>query len=133
MFWPEELELLVTGKKVYDWVELEETCQYDGGFTAKDKYMKSFWKLIHSLPSDQKRKFLAFCTGSDRVPVRGLSEVKLTIVRNGAEDWKLPTSHTCFSILLLPEYSTPEILEKKTRNSYSELHWFRIALINLKL
>jgi len=113
MFWPQELELLVTGKKVYDWEELEETCQYDGGFTAQDKYMKSFWKLIHSLPSDQKRKFLAFCTGSDRVPVRGLSEVKLTIVRNGAEDWKLPTSHTCFSMLLLPEYSTREILEKK--------------------
>jgi len=113
MFWPEELELLVTGKKVYDWEELEETCQYDGGYTPQHKYIKSFWKLIHSLSDEQKRKFLAFCTGSDRVPVRGLSEVKLTIARNGAEDWKFPTSHTCFSILLLPEYSTYEILEKK--------------------
>jgi len=113
IFWPEELELLVKGKKVYDWKALEESCKYDGGFTRHHRYIKSFWKLIHSLEDQDKRKFLAFCTGSDRVPVRGLSNVKMTIARNGSDDEKFPTSHTCFSVLLLPEYSTREILEKK--------------------
>jgi ubiquitin-protein ligase E3 A len=52
-------------------------------------------------------------TGSNRVPVGGLSKLKLVIARNGPDCERLPTSHTCFNILLLPEYSSHEKLEER--------------------
>lgn len=51
--------------------------------------------------------------GSDRVPVGGMSRLKLVIARNGADSDRLPTSHTCYNVLLLPEYASKEKLEER--------------------
>lgn len=48
------------------------------------------------------------CTGSDRAPIGGLGNMKCIIQRDGPDSNKLPTSHTCFNTLLLPEYATRE-------------------------
>lgn len=56
--------------------------------------------------------FFIISKGSDRVPVGGLSKLKLVIARHGDAD-RLPTSHTCFNILLLPEYTSREKLEER--------------------
>jgi hypothetical protein len=34
-----------------------------------------FWEVVHSLSHDQKRRLLAFVTGSDRVPIKGLAHL----------------------------------------------------------
>lgn len=59
---------------------------------------------------------LTFSTGSDRAPVNGLKSMKFYIIKDTEKDVtdrKLPTSHTCFNQLLIPEYSSKEILRKK--------------------
>lgn len=44
--------------------------------------------------------------GSDLAPVGGLERLALKIQRNGGEPTdRLPTSQTCFNLLMLPEYS----------------------------
>jgi ubiquitin-protein ligase E3 A len=55
------------------------------------------------LTLDEKKKLLEFCTGSDRVPIKGLSSMRLTISKQGPDSAQLPTSHTCFNHLLLPQ------------------------------
>ena len=62
---------------------------------------------------DQKRKLLEFITASDRVPVGGMSNLQFTLQKNGVGDLHLPTSYTCFGILLLPEFSTKDVLRSK--------------------
>jgi hypothetical protein len=52
------------------------------------------------------RRFLSFTTGCDRAPVGGLGRLTLTVQRSGPDTDRLPTSHTCFNVLLLPDYST---------------------------
>ena len=37
----------------------------------------------------------------------------MVIARNGPDCDRLPTSHTCFNVLLLPEYSSKEKLEER--------------------
>ena len=37
------------------------------------------------MDEEQKRKLLQFTTGSDRVPVGGLSKLKLIIAKNGPD------------------------------------------------
>jgi hypothetical protein len=53
-----------------------------------------------------------FTTGCDRAPVGGLGQLPLIIQRSGPDSDRLPTSHTCFHILLLPEYDS----EAKMKN-----------------
>ncbi|XP_050080108.1 ubiquitin-protein ligase E3A [Anopheles maculipalpis] len=113
LFRPEELELIVCGSKNFDFNELELSTEYQGGFERDSATIKHFWSIVHGLSMEMKRKLLQFTTGSDRVPVGGLSRLKLVIARNGPDSDRLPTSHTCFNVLLLPEYSSKEKLEER--------------------
>lgn len=75
--------------------------------------MKWFWEILLDEWDDaQRRKLLAFSTGSDRAPVNGLKSLKFYIVMEGEEDGRLPTSHTCFNQLLIPKYTTKDVLRK---------------------
>lgn len=119
LFRPEEVEMLVCGSKNFDFNELEKSTEYDGGYTSDCKTIKDFWSIVHSLPLDDKRKLLQFTTGSDRVPVGGLSHLKLVIARNGPDCDRLPTAHTCFNVLLLPEYETKDKLQDRLMKAIS--------------
>nr|CAI5844798.1 unnamed protein product [Callosobruchus analis] len=113
LFRPEEIELLICGSKNFDFDELEHSTEYDGGYTKQSQIIKDFWSIVHALPIEDKRKLLQFATGSDRVPVGGLSRLKLVIAKNGPDSDRLPTAHTCFNVLLLPEYADKEKLRDR--------------------
>lgn len=113
LFKPEEIELLVCGSKEFDFSALEQATEYDAGFTADHRTIKHFWEVVHEFSDDQKRKLLQFTTGTDKVPVGGLSKLKLIIARNGPDSERLPTAHTCFNVLLLPDYTTKEKLQER--------------------
>mmetsp|Transcript_8195 Transcript_8195/g.11619 ORF Transcript_8195/g.11619 Transcript_8195/m.11619 type:complete len:828 (-) Transcript_8195:219-2702(-) len=112
LFRPEELHQLICGSEELDFDALEKKTQYDGGFTKDTPVIKNLWKVLKRLPLDKKKKFLMFCTGSDRAPINGLGDLAFTISKNGPDSDRLPTSHTCFNHLLLPNYATEEKLEK---------------------
>ncbi|PNF21690.1 Ubiquitin-protein ligase E3A [Cryptotermes secundus] len=113
LFRPEEVEQLVCGSKNFDFNELEEATEYDGGYTLDSPTIRNFWEIVHKMSLESKRKLLQFATGSDRVPVGGLSKLKLIIARNGPDSDRLPTAHTCFNVLLLPEYESKEKLNDR--------------------
>lgn len=97
----------------FDFDELEGATEYDGGYTNDTPIIKYFWAIVHAFSLEDKRKLLQFATGSDRVPLGGLSKLRLVIARNGPDSERLPTAHTCFNVLLLPEYSTKEKLNDR--------------------
>ncbi|XP_031158223.1 ubiquitin-protein ligase E3A-like [Sander lucioperca] len=113
LFRPEEIELLICGSRNLDFLALEETTEYDGGYNRDSRIIKEFWETLHSFGEEQKRFFLQFTTGTDRAPVGGLGKLKMIIAKNGPDTDRLPTSHTCFNVLLLPEYSSKEKLRER--------------------
>ncbi|XP_069492687.1 ubiquitin-protein ligase E3A isoform X2 [Ambystoma mexicanum] len=113
LFRPEEIELLICGSRNLDFQALEETTEYDGGYTRDSNIIREFWDIVHSFAHEQKRLFLQFTTGTDRAPVGGLGKLKMIIAKNGPDTDRLPTSHTCFNVLLLPEYSSKEKLKER--------------------
>lgn len=117
LFRPEELELLISGSPNYDFVGLQTSCLYDGGFTKDSPVVVWFWEIVHSLPENMKRRLLHFCTGSDRVPIRGLASLGFKIQRASSDSEHWPSAHTCFNTLLLPEYATKDKLEKLLFNA----------------
>ena len=71
---------------------------------------------------------LQFSTGSDRAPVNGLKSLLFGIVREGGcDDRRLPSSHTCFNRLDMPEYSSKEVLKRNLEIAIANATGFGFA------
>eukprot|EP00892_Ulva_mutabilis_P004770 jgi/Ulvmu1/2665/UM014_0121.1 len=112
LFNANELELLVCGLPHLDFAELERATVYEG-YTAQDPTIKNCWKIVHSFSLEEKKRFLSFVTGCNRAPMGGLGKLRMVIQRSGRDTDSLPTAHTCFNVLLLPEYTSEEKLRQK--------------------
>lgn len=60
-----------------------QVTEYDGGYSKDHPVIKWFWEVVHSFSEADKRKFLAFCSGSDRAPVGGLGKLNFSISKHG--------------------------------------------------
>jgi len=116
LFRPEELELVICGSMELDFRCLQKSTNYQDGFSATTEAVKWLWEIIHDdLSYDEKKQFLQFCTGCDRAPVGGLGRLPFCVSRAGPDSDMLPSAHTCFNHVLLPEYSSKEKLERMLR------------------
>lgn len=77
-----------------------------------------------SLDEDLKKKFLLFTTGSDRVPVGGMSEMTFKVTKTNQDTANLPEAHTCFNQLVLPQYESKEVLREKLTIAISNAEGF---------
>lgn len=103
LFLPEELELLVVGTPFLDFDALEENTKYEGGYDKESEVVKNFWKFVKEADEDSQVKLLKFVTASSKAPIGGLGKMDFVIQRSADSD-QLPTSHTCFNTILLPDY-----------------------------
>ncbi|GIL57699.1 hypothetical protein Vafri_12863 [Volvox africanus] len=111
LFNAQELERLVCGNPRLDFVALRDAARYEGGYTRDSPAVSWLWDIVlHELRAEDQRAFLKFFTGSDRSPLGGLGSLRPVIQRDGPDSHKLPTAHTCFNTLLLPEYCNREKL-----------------------
>lgn len=101
---PEELELLVVGTPDLDFAALEKNTEYEGGFDESTDVVKCFWRFTKTADTETQIKLLKFCTGTSRAPIGGLGAMPFKIQKAGPDSMQLPTSHTCFNTLLLPDY-----------------------------
>ncbi|KAG2436520.1 hypothetical protein HXX76_006818 [Chlamydomonas incerta] len=107
LFNAQELERLVCGNPRLDFTALREAARYEGGFGRGSVAVSWLWDIVlHELGPEEQRAFLKFFTGSDRSPLGGLGSLRPVIQRDGPDSHKLPTAHTCFNTLLLPEYAS---------------------------
>lgn len=112
LFDAETLQSVVEGIQDIDISELRRATRYIG-WDASHRSIRDFWSIVKRYDIEQKRKLLEFVTASDRVPVGGMRNLQFTLQRNGIDDGHLPSSYTCYGILLLPEYSSKEVLREK--------------------
>ncbi|XP_060103050.1 probable E3 ubiquitin-protein ligase HERC6 [Heteronotia binoei] len=113
-FEPQELMDVAIGLADYNWEVYEKNAVYWGIYSPAHPTIRMFWQVFHELTSDDKKGFLLFVSGIDRVPVVGMEFVQLTIHSHKAltED-HIPEAQSCVGILLLPPYSTIGRLKEK--------------------
>ncbi len=118
---PDELELIICGTQKLDFNELKSACTYEE-YTSNSETIKYFWEILLEFNEEEKKKFLSFVTGCDRAPIDGLGSLVITISNGGADLNQLPSAHTCFNNLILPNYKNKELLKKKLHiaMNYSE-------------
>ncbi|XP_023409026.1 probable E3 ubiquitin-protein ligase HERC6 isoform X2 [Loxodonta africana] len=132
-FQPEELMSAIVGNTDYDWEDFEKNATYDQGYYKSHPTIQMFWKAFHKLTLDEKRKFLFFLTGSDRLHVKGIRNIGIvfrcpeTFSENDG-----PRSLTCYNILDLPKYSTMERVEEALQIAINNCRGFGPLKITLQ-
>ncbi|XP_041482666.1 probable E3 ubiquitin-protein ligase HERC4 [Lytechinus variegatus] len=135
IFRPVEFEALINGKNYFDWKDLETSTRYLEPYTDSHLTIRMFWECFHALDDGQKRKFLVFVAGTDRVPVGGLKDFHLTIAElpipedaEGTPEERLsllcPMAHCCDNnqynrTLELPMYTSREMVEDRLGTALS--------------
>ena len=120
VFTEQELELLISGMPDIDVDDWRAHCEYHGGYTLASPQIQWFWRAVRSFDSETRAKLIQFVTGTSKVPLEGFSKLqgsdgiqKFQIHRDPRTRDRLPTAHTCFNQLDLPEYETYEELRQQ--------------------
>ncbi|XP_014250141.1 probable E3 ubiquitin-protein ligase HERC4 isoform X2 [Cimex lectularius] len=126
LFHAQELMAVVIGNEDYDWHVLENTTEYKNGYSNSDPTIRMFWDVFHAMPLSEKKKFLMFLTGTDRIPILGMKAIKIKI-QPTSDDKFLPVAHTCFNLLDLPRYKTKEKLKYKLLQAIQQTQGFSLV------
>jgi len=116
IFNEQELELLISGLPEIDVDDWKSNTEYHN-YQATSPQIQWFWRAVRSFDQEERAKLLQFVTGTSRVPLAGFKELegmngfaRFNIHRDYSSKEKLPSSHTCFNQLDLPEYESYEHL-----------------------
>eukprot|EP00924_Labyrinthula_sp_SR-Ha-C_P001661 augustus_masked-scaffold_18-processed-gene-5.6-mRNA-1 protein AED:0.45 eAED:0.45 QI:0/-1/0/1/-1/1/1/0/4073 len=126
IFDEQELELLIAGVPEVDIDDLQKNTDYVG-YSSTSTQVVWFWKVLKSMSKEDHAKFLMFVTGTSKVPLDGFKSLvgmrghqKFSIHKAGKNNNILPSAHTCFNQLDLPEYQDEKILKEKLRYAIHE-------------
>ncbi|KAI8484372.1 Apoptosis-resistant E3 ubiquitin protein ligase 1 [Branchiostoma belcheri] len=108
-----ELELLICGTGDYSIADFKQHCEIQGGAWGFEKVLDWFWTIVASFTQEEMARLLQFTTGSSQLPPGGFAELNprfqiCSVPLRGM----LPTAHTCFNQLCLPDYDSCEQLHK---------------------
>lgn len=119
IFNEQELELLISGLPEIDVDDWKNNSEYHN-YSASSPQIQWFWRAVRSFDKEERAKLLQFVTGTSKVPLNGFRELegmngfsKFNIHRDYGNKDRLPSTHTCFNQLDLPEYENYETLRER--------------------
>lgn len=119
IFNDKELELLISGLPDIDLDDMRANTEYSG-YSVASPVIQWFWDVAQGFSKEDKARLLQFVTGTSKVPLEGFSALqgisgsqKFQIHKAYGSPEHLPSAHTCFNQLDLPEYPSKEHLEER--------------------
>ncbi|PSR97292.1 hypothetical protein BD289DRAFT_106785 [Coniella lustricola] len=119
IFNEQELELLISGLPDIDVDDWKSNAEYTN-YTAASQQIQWFWRAVRAFDKEERAKLLQFVTGTSKVPLNGFKELegmngiqRFNIHRDYGSKDRLPSSHTCFNQLDLPEYESYDALRNQ--------------------
>ncbi|KAG9448576.1 hypothetical protein H6P81_008541 [Aristolochia fimbriata] len=119
IFNDKELELLISGLPEIDLDDLRVNTEYTG-YTAASSVVQWFWEAVKAFSKEDMARLLQFVTGTSKVPLEGFKALqgisgpqRFQIHKAYGAPERLPSAHTCFNQLDLPEYNTKEQLQER--------------------
>ena len=122
-----EIENIISGYPKINVDDWKKNTIYEG-YTEDSPVIKYFWEIIESYTNEQRAEVLQFVTGTSKLPINGFNGMENRFQISREPDAKLlPRASTCFNKLLLPEYSTKEILKKRLECALEKGREFGLA------
>ena len=121
---PVELDLLICGTPEVNWnlLRAHSTAKGFDGTPEKACVLEWLWDELKQLTNSEAEKFVRFVCSRSRLPHEEILKaqgMRVSLVERDDPDKWLPTSQTCFFHLMLPQYSSREILAAKLRYAIS--------------
>ena len=127
-FTPTELSLLLNGKKDINVDEMANQTKYTGGYSRSSVPVQFFWVAMKSFSKEERGELLQYATGTNKAPLDGFDPAFTITLAEGADvENALPTAHTCFNQLVLPEYKSVETLMQKLRYAFKNSSGFQLT------
>lgn len=120
LFDENELELLICGVRDYKLAELKDNHTLVGNGVSS-RTLSWFWISLEHFTQEQFAKLMQFTTGSSQLPTGGFINLRplFQIASSGTYE-NLPTAHTCFNMICLPEHSSFASFEKALLTAITE-------------
>lgn len=119
IFNDKELELLISGLPDIDLEDLRANTEYSG-YSNASPVIQWFWEVVQGFSKEDKARLLQFVTGTSKVPLEGFGALqgisgsqRFQIHKAYGSPDHLPSAHTCFNQLDLPEYPSKEQLQER--------------------
>ncbi|KAI3942446.1 hypothetical protein MKW98_013098 [Papaver atlanticum] len=119
IFNDKELELLISGLPDIDLDDMRANTEYSG-YSSASPIIQWFWDVAQGFSKEDKARLLQFVTGTSKVPLEGFSALqgisgsqRFQIHKAYGSPDHLPSAHTCFNQLDLPEYPSKQHLEER--------------------
>jgi len=117
-FYPHELNLIISGAIDAPWDKEDMRANFE--FTDERLASKTLEFLLETLSefnARERKLFLHFTTGCERLPIGGFKNMKprFVVIRKNTTtpDSEFPLANTFFSKFFVPDYSTKEVLKNK--------------------
>ena len=108
LFDEHELELLLCGIREYSLQDLKKYHIVVGGIFGgpSAKILNWFWLILASFTREQMARLVQFTTGSSQLPHGGFEKLQpMFQIMGSGEKNSLPTAHTCFNMICLPDHN----------------------------
>ncbi|XP_067009797.2 apoptosis-resistant E3 ubiquitin protein ligase 1 [Anabrus simplex] len=116
-----ELELLLCGTGEYSIADFRAHHVVNGGSSEFRRILDWFWTAVSNFTQEEMARLLQFTTGCSQLPPGGFVELSPRFQLTAAPTFgNLPTAHTCFNQLCLPDYESYEQFEKALLLAISE-------------
>ncbi|KAJ3224220.1 hypothetical protein HK099_000081 [Clydaea vesicula] len=126
IFNEQELELLISGLPDIDIDDWKNNTEYQN-YTPTSPQIQWFWRVVRNFTQEERAKLIQFVTGTSKVPLEGFSDLqgsngiqKFQIHKDYSSNTRLPSAHTCFNQIDLPEYESYEQLRTNLLTSINE-------------
>ncbi|XP_034670108.1 apoptosis-resistant E3 ubiquitin protein ligase 1 isoform X1 [Drosophila subobscura] len=116
-----ELELLMCGTGEYSISDFKSHHIANGNSAEFRRVLAWFWAGVSNFSQTEMARLLQFTTGCSQLPPGGFQELNPQFQITAAPTFgNLPTAHTCFNQLCLPDYESYEQFEKSLLLAISE-------------
>lgn len=126
IFNEQELELLISGMPDIDIDDWKNNTDYQN-YTSASPQIQWFWRAVRSFSQEERAKLIQFATGTSKVPLEGFAHLqgssgrqKFQIHKEYSSTTRLPSAHTCFNQIDLPQYDSYEQLREALYVAISE-------------
>lgn len=128
---PVSLQLVLEGNHDIDVASWRMYTEVKHGGYDNKVTIELFWKVVASFSEQEKQRLLCFAVGTTTLPANGFAELSplFTLVIGTMTPDKLPVSHTCFHMLLLPRYVSEEDMRSKLLTACWETDMDHMGLI----
>lgn len=112
-----ELQRLACGEADVDVKQLRLHTSYGATAAASMPHVRYFWAVLESFTPEQRRTFLKFIWGRNRLPLTeedwGEQRMRIHTLDKPNPNAYFPVAHTCFFSIELPRYTSRDVCYKK--------------------